>query len=211
MAVDATSPPRRGVTCSCWFAARCWRRGDGRLPRPLRIMGLGEAAGFAVHHRVLSHGHWCSRAVAHRLSLLLVAAFGGRARWWPGSTTASSGAGGRGSRRAGSTATWSAPAEGTSHKASGLRWLCVMLLAPVPWAGCVWGLPFLTVLMWTAGERMYRAVQFQATGRSKTRPLRRSAANVIGQRKPKPHKPLQPIRPLDSRWLEPAAHGVEVA
>jgi hypothetical protein len=23
-------------------------------------------------------------------------------------------------------------------KASGLRWLCVMLLAPVPWAGCVW-------------------------------------------------------------------------
>ena len=31
-------------------------------------------------------------------------------------------------------------------KASGLRWLCVMLLAPVPWAGCVWALPFLTVL-----------------------------------------------------------------
>ena len=60
-------------------------------------------------------------------------------------------------------------------------------------------------------EILYRAVQFQATGRSKTRPLRRSAANVIGQRKPKPHKPLQPIRPLDSRWLEPAAHGVEVA
>src|ERR671926_479003 len=30
--------------------------------------------------------------------------------------------------------------------ASGLRWLCVMLLAPVPWAGCIWGLPFLTVL-----------------------------------------------------------------
>jgi hypothetical protein len=31
-------------------------------------------------------------------------------------------------------------------KASGLRWLCVMLLAPIPWAGCVWALPFLTVL-----------------------------------------------------------------
>ena len=25
-------------------------------------MGLGQAAGFAVYHRVLSHGHWCSRA-----------------------------------------------------------------------------------------------------------------------------------------------------
>src|SRR5918997_380647 len=36
----------------------------------------------------------------------------------------------------------------SSHfvKASGLRWLCVMLLAPIPWAGCVWALPFLTVL-----------------------------------------------------------------
>ena len=31
-------------------------------------------------------------------------------------------------------------------KASGLRWLCAVLLAPVPWAGCVWALPFLTVL-----------------------------------------------------------------
>ena len=31
-------------------------------------------------------------------------------------------------------------------KASGLRWLCVMLLAPIPWADCVWALPFLAVL-----------------------------------------------------------------
>ena len=37
---------------------------------------------------------------------------------------------------------------GTSHfvKASGLRWLCLMLLVPIPWAGRVWALPFLTVL-----------------------------------------------------------------
>jgi transposase len=34
-------------------------------------MGLGEVAGFAVYHRVLSHGHWCSRALARRLLLLL--------------------------------------------------------------------------------------------------------------------------------------------
>jgi hypothetical protein len=31
-------------------------------------------------------------------------------------------------------------------KASGLRWISVMLLAPVPWAGRVWALPFLTAL-----------------------------------------------------------------
>ena len=41
----------------------------------LRVLGLGHATGFAVYHRVLSHGHWCSRALAHRLLLLLVAAF----------------------------------------------------------------------------------------------------------------------------------------
>jgi len=71
----------------CHFTAAVWRHGlvlvCGALLAPgrrtvaaaLRVMGLGEAAGFAVYHRVLSHGHWCSRAVAHRLLLLLVAAF----------------------------------------------------------------------------------------------------------------------------------------
>ena len=38
-------------------------------------------------------------------------------------------------------------------KASGLRWLCCMLLVEVPWAGMVWGLPFLTVLC--PSERYY--------------------------------------------------------
>src|SRR5712691_7485138 len=31
-------------------------------------------------------------------------------------------------------------------KASGLRWICLMLLVPIPWAGRVWALPFLTTL-----------------------------------------------------------------
>ena len=40
----------------------------------LRVMGLDQGAGFAVYHRVLSTGCWSSRAVAHRLLLLHVAA-----------------------------------------------------------------------------------------------------------------------------------------
>ncbi len=38
---------------------------------------------------------------------------------------------------------------GHSHfvKASGLRWLSLMLLVPIPWARRVWALPFLTVLV----------------------------------------------------------------
>ena len=44
-------------------------------------------------------------------------------------------------------------------KTSGLRWLSLMLLAPIPWAGRVWALPFLTSLApseryWT--ERKHR-------------------------------------------------------
>jgi hypothetical protein len=38
-------------------------------------------------------------------------------------------------------------------KASGLRWLSFMLLAPIPWAKRVWALPFLTVL--APSERYY--------------------------------------------------------
>ena len=69
------------------FTAAVWRRvlvlvcgallapGRRTVTAALRVMGLGEAAGFAVYHRVLSHGRWCSRALAHRLLPLLVAAF----------------------------------------------------------------------------------------------------------------------------------------
>jgi hypothetical protein len=39
-------------------------------------------------------------------------------------------------------------------KASGLRWVCLMLLAPIPWTTRVWGLPFLTVL--SPSERYYQ-------------------------------------------------------
>ena len=40
-------------------------------------------------------------------------------------------------------------------KTSGLRWMSLMLLVPVPWAGRVWALPFLTALV--PSERACRA------------------------------------------------------
>jgi hypothetical protein len=69
------------------FTAAVWRHvlvlvcgallapGRRTVAAALRVVGLGEAAGFAVYHRVLSQGHWCSRALAYRLLLLLVAVF----------------------------------------------------------------------------------------------------------------------------------------
>jgi hypothetical protein len=44
-------------------------------------------------------------------------------------------------------------------KTSGLRWLSLMLLVPIPWAGRVWALPFLTAL--SPSQRYY-------TGRGRT-------------------------------------------
>src|SRR3982750_2276684 len=41
----------------------------------LRVMGLDQAPGFAVYHRVLSMGGWSSRVLAHRLLRLVGAAF----------------------------------------------------------------------------------------------------------------------------------------
>src|SRR5690349_24832200 len=122
----------------------------------LRIMGLDQAPGFAVYHRVLSLGRWSSRALAHRLLLLLVAAFVPAGpvvvglddtieRRWGARIAA------RGIYRDPVRSS-----RGHFVKASGLRWLSVMLLAPVPWAGCVWGLPFLTVL---APSERYAAEQ----------------------------------------------------
>ena len=142
----------------CHFTAAAWRHvlvlvcgtllapGRRTVAAALRVMGLGEAAGFAVHHRVLSHGHWCSRAVAHRLLLLLVAAFvpDGPVVVGLDDTVER-----RWGARIAARGIYRDPvrsSRGHFVKASGLRWLCVMLLAPVPWAGCVWGLPFLTVL-----------------------------------------------------------------
>src|SRR3954462_8872543 len=123
----------------------------------LRVMGLEQAPGFAVHHRVLSHARWSPRAVGHRLLLLLVAAFVPTGpvvvgiddtierRWGPKIKA-------RGIYRDPVRSS-----RGHFVKASGLRWLCVMLLAPVPWAGCIWALPVLTVLAPSEhGSRQHR-------------------------------------------------------
>ena len=38
------------------------------------------------------------------------------------------------------------PVRSSTVKASGLRWLSLMVVVPIPWAGRRWALPFLTVL-----------------------------------------------------------------
>src|SRR5215207_5126073 len=112
----------------------------------LRVMGLDQAPGFAVYHRVLSMGGWSSRVLAHRLLLLLVAAFVPTGPVVVGLDDTIERRWGAKIKARGIYRDPVRSSHGHFVKASGLRWLCVMLLAPIPWAGCVWALPFLTVL-----------------------------------------------------------------
>ena len=112
----------------------------------LRVVGLAHAPGFAGYHRLLSEGHWSGLALARRLLVLLVAAF---APDGPVVVALDDTLERRWGRRIRARGIYRDPVR-SSHghfvKASGLRWLSLMLVVPVPWAGRAWGLPFLTVL-----------------------------------------------------------------
>ncbi|MCW2239267.1 IS701 family transposase [Azospirillum canadense] len=112
----------------------------------LRVMGLEQAAGFAIYHRVLSTARWSARRVARVLLHLLVSAL---VPHGPVVIALDDTIERRWGKRIAMRGIYRDPVR-SSHghfvKVSGLRWLCVMLLAPVPWAGAVWALPFLSVL-----------------------------------------------------------------
>lgn len=119
----------------------------------LRIMGLSSEKHFQNFHRVLNRAVWSSREASRVLLGLLVAAFAilGPVVLGLDDTI---------ERRRGdkikAKGIYRDPVRSShSHfvKASGLRWLSLMLLAPIPWAKRIWALPFLTVL--APSERYY--------------------------------------------------------
>ena len=122
----------------------------------LRILGREQESDFGIYHRILSRARWSARAVARQLLHLLVRTFLSadapvvigfddtiERRW------------GRKIRARGIYRDPVRSSKGHFVKASGLRWLSAMLLAPVPWAGRVLALPFLTAL--APSERFYAA------------------------------------------------------
>jgi hypothetical protein len=144
-----------------------WRRGvvlvAGALLPPgrrtvasaLRAAGLGNAPGFANYHRVLSEGRWSGLVLGERLLALLVAAFAPHglvaafAPHGPVVVALDDTLERRWGRRIRARGIYRDPvrsSRGHFVKASGLRWLSLMLVVPVPWAGRAWALPFLTVL-----------------------------------------------------------------
>ncbi|WP_229505441.1 IS701 family transposase [Massilia mucilaginosa] len=119
----------------------------------LRVMGLSHERQFQKYHRVLNRVKWSTLAASRRLLELLVEAFvpDGPLLMALDDTIERR----RGARIA-AKGIYRDPVR-SSHghfvKASGLRWLCLMLIAPIPWAKRCWALPFCSVL--APSERYY--------------------------------------------------------
>ena len=112
----------------------------------LSSTGLRGAATFTNYHRVLNRSRWSSRAAARCLLGLLVAAFAPSGPVVVGIDETIERRWGARIKARGIYRDPVRSSRGHFVKASGLRWISLMLLAPVPFAGKVWALPFLTAL-----------------------------------------------------------------
>lgn len=124
------------------------------VTQALRVMGLSADEHFQNYHRVLNRAVWSSLAASRILLSLLVAAFVPTGVLVMGIDDTIE-------RRRGdqikAKGIYRDPVRSSrSHmvKASGLRWLSLMLLVDIAWAGRVWALPFLTVLC--PSQRYYK-------------------------------------------------------
>ncbi len=141
------------------FVQRSWRHAQvllvGAILAPgcrtvaslLRITGRARERRFVNYHRVLSRAAWCPRTGGRILLGLLIAAFAPRG---PVVLALDDTIERRWGRRIKARGIYRDPVRSSdSHfvKTSGLRWMSLMLLAPIPWAGRVWALPFLTALV----------------------------------------------------------------
>lgn len=119
----------------------------------LRIMGLSHERQFQTYHRVLNRAAWSSWALSRTLLTRLVQTFVPKG---PILCALDPTVERRRGAKIKAKGIYRDPVRSSkSHfvKASGLRWLSLMLLAPIPWAGRVWALPFLTCL--APSERYY--------------------------------------------------------
>ncbi len=140
------------------FSRRVWRRalvllggailapGRRTVAAALRVMGLEQEPRFERYHRVLNRAHWSSLAASRVLLGLLVAVLVPSGPLLVGIDETLERR--RGAKIAAKGIYRDAVRSSHAHfvKASGLRWVCLMLLVPIAWAERVWALPFLTAL-----------------------------------------------------------------
>jgi DDE superfamily endonuclease len=112
----------------------------------LRIVGLEGETHFQNYHRVLNRARWNSRSASRVLLGLLMQAFAPSGPMLVGLDDTIER---RWGKKIQARGIYRDPVRSSrSHfvKTSGLRWLSLMLLVDISWAGRVWALPFFTVL-----------------------------------------------------------------
>ena len=128
--------------------------GKRTVTSALRVCGLSQERHFQTYHRVLNRARWSSRAASRILLSLLVSIFvpAGALVFAIDDTIERR----RGARIKAKGISRDPVRSLHSHfvKASGLRWLCLMLTVRLPWAERVWTLPVLTCLC--PSERYYK-------------------------------------------------------
>lgn len=140
------------------FSSRVWRHvpiltigailvpGARQVSRILRVMGLADTRCFQTYHRVLNRAVWSSRRASQILLGLLIATFAVTGAVVVGIDETIERRSGRRIRAGGPYRDPVRSTDGRVVTVWGLRWISMMLLVPIPWAGRVWALPFLTVL-----------------------------------------------------------------
>lgn len=121
----------------------------------LRVMGLSQDRHYARYHHVLSRAVWSSLAASAILLRLLLKTFArpNEPLVFGIDETIER----RRGEKINAKGIYRDPvrsSKGHFVKASGLRWVSLMLLTPIAWAQRVWALPFLTVL--APSERYYQ-------------------------------------------------------
>lgn len=112
----------------------------------LRVLGLAARPGFARYHEVLSRARWDARAVARKLLVQVLDVYLPAGEVVIGIDDTIERRWGAKIKARGIYRDPVRSSHGHFVKASGLRWLSLMVVVPIPWAGRRWALPFLTVL-----------------------------------------------------------------
>jgi DDE superfamily endonuclease len=120
--------------------------GKRTVSQALRVMGLAAKPGFARYHEVLSRARWDGRAVAHKLLAQVLDAFLPAGEVVIGIDDTIERRWGAKIKARGIYRDPVRSSHGHFVKASGLRWLSLTVMAPIPWAGRRRALPFFTIL-----------------------------------------------------------------
>jgi hypothetical protein len=152
MLLSLMAPFRRFFTAPVWehvptlVAGMTLAPGKRTVSAALRVMGLGHSSDFALYHYVLSRARWNSRVIASRLLTMILDRFlpAGPVVIGIDDTIER-----RWAHKIAARGIYRDPVR-SSHghfvKTSGLRWLSLMAMVPVPWTRRRWALPFLTIL-----------------------------------------------------------------